>query len=254
MEQNEEVTGLKLVRKRKLKKTNESNNNDEEPVIEPKKFKLFKTPKQAVYSSVNYCSEDEDESEKRLKEYRENCVTYAAGSLCKKIATRIKCSCITCCNSLTDSVEDPLPEKLGLLIRRKSHEVNLVKPSNSVAKIAIRSEASFLKLVKARKYWFDPTSEQMKLPSKKEMEDLSKELRISFDRDPSLFPRVRQCKSHQQAKDVEEKVADLVHHSIEDYLKMRKYDYGKEYKRNVILKGKPSKRKKLHKIIHFEHQ
>ena len=84
----------------------------------------------------------------------------------------------------------------------------------------------------------------MKLPSKKEMEDLSKELRISFDRDPSLFPRVRQCKSHQQSKDVEEKVADLVHHSIEDYLKMRKYDYGKEYK----------ERKKLHKIIHFEHQ
>ena len=131
----------------------------------------FMTPQAVVHvASTDDEFDGDDEEEQKKKRFHSNCVAYTVGSIVNKIKKVMQCKCDICAQSLISTDNDAPPSEATQLIKRKGGERNkLITPSGTVLKIAECCEAAFNNMVRYRTHCWDPSSDQLKLPSKRDM-------------------------------------------------------------------------------------
>ena len=175
-----------------------------------------------------------------------------AGSVYESVKKQLSCKCGECNLSFVSSATDsPDPSKTKL-IRRKNLTFHnkLNTPSDSVLRIAECCESAFNKISRYRTDYEDAATEKLKLPSKRDLRQLKECLQLKFKGDPTLFRKL-QNKSSDLPRHCSTSVSEMVKFVIQEYLKVRKFDFGREFKRVHILNNKPSKRHKMLKILHY---
>ena len=135
---------------------------------------------------------------------------------------------------MKSNIDDEPPEDFIKLIKRKNYgaEERLNTPSASTLKITQRSERAFKILTRYRKYWDDISSEEIKIPNGKNLKELKAHLLASFKNKDALFPRIG-VGNHETNK---EDIKYMIKTMIDEYLLVKKFDFGKEYTRMAVLK------------------
>ena len=153
-----------------------------------------------------------------------------------------KLKCNTCSPLVQNSIQDPAPEEILHLIRRKSQNGALKEPSNSVVKLIRETDRELRKLF-VRK-WL-PTSHEIKSIPITVMRRTNSENLFPSMPHHHIFQTFRPNKSSHHGL--------LTKYVIQFYMQVKLGNYAKEFKTKVALKGQPSRRHQLNKRMCFLH-
>ena len=224
--------GLNFTSKRKLPIITEDNENPEP---------LHKI--RPVYEVDD--SEDEVEDTSQLfdpkeNSFKENSEAHIAGWVAKRVQKKLKCD--TCSPLVQNSINDPAPVEILRLIRRKSQSGALKEPSNSVIKLIQETERELRKLF-VRK-WLPSSLEIKQIPITVMRRTNSERLFPSMPHHHIFKTFSRNKSSHHSL---------LTRYVIQYYMQVRLGNYAKDFNTRVALKGQPSRRHQLNKLMCFMH-
>jgi len=164
--------------------------------------------------------------------FYDNCLVYIAGAAISTILETMECP--ECAFALLDSAHDPISPDLKLLIKRKDRG-GLHCPSSSVYQLVKMADSVFRSCIE--KTSVVPTTKDLDL----KICMLVLEASVSLELFPSLESHVH--KMEFTRVNTTSHYVNLIRRVVKQFLKIRLYDYGKRYSRNMGVSERHSRNK-----------